>query len=437
MMTWVVALAMLALAVGFICYRFWRPEKTSANTEYSARETNKSLYRQTVADLERQYPSGNEPEKLALLIEAQRQLLSDDQHTQNKPDQEEPGQEHPGNTAADKKRGGGLLLGVSLAVVLLAVVLYAHLGALPDVQIRSLLESSDEHNHLALRDALVKRLAQRDGNSYYWLLLARLELGENPAQAVEAYRRARQLEPDNGAISAELAQALFVASENRLDIEIESLVIEALNADPDNTTALELAGIVAFSQRDYASAVTFWQRSLSFMAPGSANAQALRVGVSKAQSLLRSAGLESGSGDADGQTSVPLPVLLSVDVSLDTALLKQLDTLGELSKGQAINPDSTVFVYVRQWQGPPMPLVAQRYVVENLPLTVSFSDAMSLSPARKLSSVAELEIIVRISSSGSLQASPGDFEGRLGPITLDKEATEAQRHFTLAIDQRL
>jgi cytochrome c-type biogenesis protein CcmH len=422
MIIWISAGAMLLLAAGFISYRLWFPEKIDPAAEQSGEQMNKVLYRQYLADLERQYPSGNEAAKQALLIEAQRQLLADEQAIGESSRRE----------LAPEKRGGALLLTASLALMLLALVLYAHLGAMADVQIRNLLENQDDANTAELRDALTNRLEQQDDNFYYWLLLARIEMSSGrTAQSVQAYQRARQLEPGNGSVAAELAQALFGQAGNRINDEVESLIIDALENEPNNTIALELAGIVAFSRQDYSSAVTYWQRALRFIRADSANAKALQAGIAKATSLLNDKALLNAKAPAsDGAyAQVAGAVLLSLDLKLDKSL----------SESGPVNPDSTVYVYVRQWQGPPMPLVAQRFTVNDLPLSVDFSDAMSLSPARKLSSVEQLEIIARVSLAGSLQASSGDLEGRLGPISLadTPSSPTLPSSYELIIDQRL
>lgn len=432
MIIWICAGAMSLLAAGFISYRLWFPEKIDPTAEQSGELMNKTLYRQYLADLERQYPSDNDAAKQALLIEAQRQLLAD-QLAVGETGGREPGAE---------KRGGGLLLASSLAVMLLALVLYAQLGAMADVRIRTLLDHQDGSNADELRDALLSRLEQRTDNLYYWLLLARIEMGSGrTAQAVQAYQRARQLEPDNGAVAAELAQALFGQAGNRIDDQVESLIIEALDKEPDNIIALELAGIAAFSRQDYSSAVTFWQRGLRFSRADSGNAKALQAGIAKANSLLNDNApvsdnatvTDSAPPSDQAEAQVAAEVLLRLNVKLDKSL----------REAGPVNPDSSVYVYIRQWQGPPMPLVAQRFTVKDLPLSVDFSDAMSLSPARKLSSVEQLEIIVRVSLAGSLQASTGDLEGRLGPVSLDIQSRDASKgqaaiaHYALIIDQRL
>lgn len=432
MIIWIIVAAMLLLASAFICFRLWFPEKNSEAAEQSGQQMNKMLYQEYIADLERQYSSTNTVtranEKQALIIEAQRQLLADEQASGRDAEQ----------GLALEKRGGAMLVTIALVLMFLALVLYARLGALPDVQILNLLENTDTATNTELREALTKRLEQRPDNFYYWLLLARVDLSEQRlTQAVQAYQRARLLAPENAAVAAELAQALFAAAGNRVDDGVEALVVEALKSDANNIIALELAGIVAFSRQDYASAITHWQRGLRFLHPDSPNAQALQSGIARAESLMNKEASIKGSSNTDAGRETENQASEAVVLRLHVRLAEELKESGQIS------PASTVYVYAREWQGPPMPLVAQRFTVRNLPIEVNFSDAMSLAPERQLSSVDQLEIIARVSLGGSLQASAGDLEGRLGPLSLGNDpakpntlASPGSSH-TLIIDQRL
>ena len=414
MMIWLLAGVMLLVATGCLCYLLLVPaSRNNLSTGQSAEQMNTALYREYVSELERQYPVENEADRRQLLVEAQRQLLMDEQKS--------------GGRQVSEKRGSTLLVFVSAVLMLLAVVLYAHLGSMADVQIRDLLEDQTPGADAALRSALLQRLEQKEDNFYYWLLLARLELNnDHPEQAVAAYRKAHQLSPQDAGTTAELAQALFVQAGHRLNSEVERLVAEALKLDLDNTMALELAGIAASSRGDYQSAITFWQRAVQLEATGSPNALVLKAGISRLQALLN-----DGAQSVDN--SVENKEHEENKESSEKVLLTLRIELAEQLRDSIINkPDSTLFVYVREWQGPPMPLVAKRFTVADLPVEVSFTDAMSLSAGRKLSTVSQLEIIARISDSGNIVATTGDIEGRLGPVSLVNKTS-----YSLIIDQRL
>ncbi|HAD09846.1 MAG TPA: c-type cytochrome biogenesis protein CcmI [Porticoccaceae bacterium] len=389
MTEWLVAAALLLMAALFITFRQWFPGRGASEQDQRV-DMNRQLFQERLAELEVTDGSG-EPTADSLVIETQRQFLAD----QSEKIVKEPG----------VSTGGGMILMLFTgALLVLALVLYARLGALPDEHIRGLLQQPGSSTS-ALRDALDQRLEQKSDNIYYWLLLARMEVAEeNLAEAEQAYRHARKLAPDDATVAAELAQTLFMKTGQQVNGEIESLVIHALKAEPDNSLALELAGIVSYASGDYPQALIFWQRAVDLAPPGSVTAEALQAGIDRIRSLRGKGSL----GAEAGNTGILEP-LLKVQVELDESL----------AGAGGLPGDATVFIYIREWQGASMPLAAQRFTVAQLPLMVTFSDAMSLSAARKLSSVAQWEVVARVAVGGQLQASAGDLEGRTGPVSND------------------
>lgn len=98
----------------------------------------------------------------------------------------------------------------------------------------------------------------------------------------------------------------------------------------------------------------------------------------------------------EGSTQAPR---IEVKVALDPTLE------GEVSE------TSTVFVFARAAQGPPMPLAAARHQVKDLPLTVVLDDSMAMMPSMKMSNFNEFKVGARISWSGNPMPQSGDFEG--------------------------
>lgn len=77
-----------------------------------------------------------------------------------------------------------------------------------------------------------------------------------------------------------------------------------------------------------------------------------------------------------------------------------------------------------------MPVAVQKHQLQELPLTVTLSDADSPMPTRTLSQLREVELLARLSASGQAIRQPGDLESppvrvRLpatGPVTLRIQA---------------
>ena len=87
-----------------------------------------------------------------------------------------------------------------------------------------------------------------------------------------------------------------------------------------------------------------------------------------------------------------------------------------LAEGLTPPPDTVVFVFARQAGGPPMPIVVKRLAASQLPLELSLTDADSMMPNRKLSQFSAIQLVARLSYSGTPALAPGDKEVVSPPI---------------------
>jgi cytochrome c-type biogenesis protein CcmH len=87
-------------------------------------------------------------------------------------------------------------------------------------------------------------------------------------------------------------------------------------------------------------------------------------------------------------------------------------TLSGKLAGQ-VKPDDVLFVFARSQEGPRMPLAATRATVADLPLSFRFDDSMALAGGKKLSDFATVSIEARIVKAGQAQSSSGDLFGTL------------------------
>ncbi len=417
---WLVVSVFLVMALSFLLYGFFPLVKRGRNdlavSQSAAQENddqqqalNIGLFYEQKAALDLQRDSGTlaDSEYETLLADAQRRLLQD---VQPKEDNRSAAGQN-----ADTHSGRWLLISSALVLLVFSLFLYDKLGAANDMAIANLLKLSQSQQATAqnakstiaeqLHASLITGTHNSPDNLYYWVLLARIELERNDLKAATvAYRKALIVAPDDADIHAELAQVLFSLADNTPTDEMQAHAQKALAADPTNAGALGLLGIAAFAREDYRAASTYWQAALTNTPPMSSSAEALRSGIKRAKVLL---------GETVNDWS------MSLKVSLPTPLVAP--------------PDATVFIYLREWQGMPMPLVAQRVRVADLPLTIKFDDTMALSPERLPSSMNQLEAVARIAMSNNRQSSSGDLEGRLGPLS----AAQMAEPLVLEINRRI
>ena len=241
-------------------------------------------------------------------------------------------------------------------VPLLGLGLYYFIGASQDVRIYDRMQqllaqsASGDEPSADQREALmesIRRRAEQIDSVDYWYLIANQYMGEgNYNRAVESFERASAIAPEDTAIKAELAQAMFLASGNRLTPEVQELITEVRALNPENVTINGLLGIAAFQVEQWQMAINYWELAMAGLPPASREAQAIGSSIEAARSML-------GEDDMD---QVESSVAIQVDVSLDP--------------GVEVDPQTTVFVFARASEGPAMPLAVERLTVADLPAQV-------------------------------------------------------------------
>lgn len=246
----------------------------------------------------------------------------------------------------------------------------------------------------ALQQALQRDPQRVDG----WALLGRsqAELGDATA-AADAFARAVALAPDDAGVLVEAAQARAQADAGKqFDDTAMDWLQQARRLAPDAERASWLLGIALRQRGRNAEAADVWSSLLPRLEPGAAQALQAQVAIAR-----------EAAGQAVDAPAAEAPALLQVRVLLP-ASLKQADW-----------PASTqVFVLARAVGGPPMPVAARRLPLDGFPATVGLGDGDSPMPTAPLSAHAEVEVLARISRSGSANRSEGDLQSEVVRVTL-------------------
>lgn len=397
-MIWSILAFLTLLAAVFVIYPLLRKAPRVQSEE--GQQANIVLFREQLSELDRQLADGemDESQYSELVAEQQRLLLADESDL--------PVIEPP-----SRSRGAWLLMVGLLLLPLLAFSLYQQLGASEDVLISELMEKrlaspdsqADAEIRQQLQNKIARRLQDQPDNVYYLVTLARMLLEDGEfLQSSATYQRAVRAAPDDADLQAEYAQATYFASGNRFSPEADSALERALTLDPNNLTALGLKGIRAFESGDYQLAIVSWQKALQAIHPSTAQAESLRAGIERAREQM-------------GESSQSL----RVSVSLASELTAE--------SGQV------VYVFAREWQGSPMPLAVAKLQVADLPTTVILDDSMAMPNGKLLSSADRIEVVARVSATGSVAPSAGDLEGASEVLSMKKQGTAA----TIIIDREL
>ena len=204
-------------------------------------------------------------------------------------------------------------------------------------------------------------------------------------------------ETERAYVIAQAAQDEFLARNRVADQEIINLFQLALDLDPNQVTALGSLGIIAFEASDYVQAADFWTRMLNQLPPESEQARAIQLGIARAT--------ERANEEASAKSELG-PATIEVSVSLSQAIPESM-------------ANATVFLFAREMNGSPRPIVARRLPVTELPTTVTLSNEDALMGGF-LHSGLTVELIARL-TVGDAGGSEGDWMG--GPVVLELKAT--------------
>ena len=337
-------------------------------------------------------------------------------------------------SAAAARPSGRLLVGLAAFALVFAAAGYAWLGNPAALAVApgaagaaapaEASQGVDKAQFEAMTQRLAERLKTQPEDAEGWVMLGRsYSVLERFPQAVEAYRQVITLRPNEAQGYADMADAMGMGAGRKLEGESEKLISRALALDPDNAKALGLAGTVAFDRGDAAGAAKHWEHALAKVEPGSDMAGRLRGAVDEAR---KRAGLPPLPAAAQGVAAAANPVVPAAPVAVGAAPAAPAGQAAQAAPAGAsvqvrislapalaskAAPDDTVFIFARAQAGPKAPLAIQRRQVKDLPVDVTLDDSMAMSPALRLSTVAQVVIGARISKSGNAMPQPGDLQG--------------------------
>jgi cytochrome c-type biogenesis protein CcmH len=233
--------------------------------------------------------------------------------------------------------------------------------------------------------ALRARLQQEPQSARGWYLLGNLEVGlQHYTQAVQALKRANELQPNDINIMVKYAEALFFVNQT-LDAQARSLLERVLQIAPQNTNALNLFASGAYQAGDYATAIRYWEQLLPQFTTDSEDGKALLTMIAAAQKKLQQAS-----------------AINSIKLKVHVALAKIPMT---------ISPTDHVFIYAKAETGPPMPLAVVRKHVKDLPCTVTLDQSQAMLTNFTLQDAKTVRVFARISKSGQALPQKGDWQG--------------------------
>ncbi|HDR1496089.1 TPA: c-type cytochrome biogenesis protein [Pasteurella multocida] len=219
-------------------------------------QQNVALYRAQVA---RQ----SDPE---LAKELGQRLLEDEKFFQNRP--------HFEQQSGEKSERFSFKFHLFLIVLLLTVptLYYFSLPRYAAVEVgeqaflaqqMQLMEQAISQQHEDKITQLQQKLRQDPNHAENWLLLGQAYLDNAEVEhALIAYGNAQQLLGDKPAILGAIATAYYYQAGQKMTAKVDTLLTQALTADPFETASLSLIATDAFVQGNYQKAAQTWQKML-------------------------------------------------------------------------------------------------------------------------------------------------------------------------------
>lgn len=309
-----------------------------------------------------------------------------------------------------------VLLVLVISTPLISALIYLQMGASADIKFYRMMQeytNAPAEQQIARQTeflyALQQRAEKNPESGEYWYLLGMHRFAAGMyAQAAEAYEQSAEIFTEDATILAKWAEALYLSNDFSLTPQIQSLIGRVLAINPNEPTVLGISGIAAFEAGFMPEAIAFWQRALSQLPPNSANAAMMNEGITQARQRMAASG-ETVESDASAEMQQA-----SEQAEQSTAVVVNLS----VAPGLDVEPSDAIFLFLRQ-PSMPMPLVVQRLSVAALPVTMRLDESQAMIPGTKLDQLPAVEVVARITKSGSVTTSSGDYEAVYGPLQLE------------------
>ncbi len=246
---------------------------------------------------------------------------------------------------------------------------------------------------------LERRVKEQPDDAEAWFMLGRIYSGqERFGKAAEAYAQVARLTDNHPRALVAWADALAMTQGGRMSGKPYQLVRRALEQDPEDPTALWLAGQGAREEGDYQNAIYYWRQAEALLADRPEYVQELRDLIAAARRMAEAQGIEvEDPGSAVAEKAQAAADGIPLEITIAPELRSR------------VRPDDPLFIFAKAPQGPPMPVAAIRLRAADLPARVVLDDSHLLRGGR-LADHPKLKLAARIARSGEPTAASGDLQ---------------------------
>lgn len=299
------------------------------------------------------------------------------------------------SSAATCGKGNTIIASSVVLIVLLAsTLIYQQNGfkqEFEEAQQQLVVENSKQAEADKIITTVEKFIKENPEDVESRVILAQVYIEEERfSDAAAIYRELYDINPEEPDILVNYAEALARSHGNHLIGKPTDLLNEALQLAPNHGRALWLAGFAAQQAENNEQALIHWKHLLAGIEEGSEIYQNVAALIAETE---RSTPTTVVPGDGNGTAAIEVMVTLAPEIA------------------DKLNSDTTLFVFARAAEGPPMPLAVHRGIAKDLPLKVTLDDSMAMIPKMSLSNFPNIVVGARLSSNGQPQGQAGDLEG--------------------------
>ncbi|MBU3723708.1 MAG: c-type cytochrome biogenesis protein CcmI [Limnohabitans sp.] len=413
----VLALGMVLCVAGVLMWVLLRQRPVV--THASQAKANAKVYRDQIADLDREHESGHisDAEWQQSRDELSMRLLEDTSA------QDDP-------VAKQEKPALWTAVLVAVALPLSAVGMYMWVGE-PDALNPMAVQSNDKLDPtqlLQMAESLAQKLNDKPDNLQGWVMLGRTyRTLEKFDASVQAYDRALKLSADDD-LKLERVEVLAMKSQGNFEGEPWNVIRDILQRDPQNYGALLMAGSASYSHEKFADALKYWQQARKPLAADNPDVPGLDEAIASVQQKLGMP-VQVAKGPSTqmnaAQTPAAAPSAITSGAASTGLTVSGQVAIAEALKGK-VKPSDVVFIYATPANGERMPLAIFKTTVAQLPLAFTLDDSTAMTPERKLSGAGEVLVKVRVSKSGNAMPQSGDLAGTLGPVKVGSKGLKLE-----------
>ncbi|MDP2371828.1 c-type cytochrome biogenesis protein CcmI [Rhodoferax sp.] len=268
----VIAALLTLLVVGWLMRALLRPAAASL---VSSQNLNISIYRDQLQALERDLARGaiSAADYDVTRDELQLRMLDDTATVGPAPTGDAPVR-HSGRLTA---------LAVAILVPVTAAGMYLWLGQ-PAAMDPGAAAVSANHQVEQMVEGLAARLKANPNDPKGWAMLARsYKVMGRLDEAEQAFVKAGDVINSDAEMLVTYADLLAVRADHNIEGRPLALVQRALALDPQHPMGLMMAGVAAYRRADFSTAVSYWEKLLAVLPPGSPDATQIESNIAQAR----------------------------------------------------------------------------------------------------------------------------------------------------------